>query len=87
MDILNLKNASDLLTYGTGIKYTPDYLKKILGDSIEREYKLNLKFGLKKEDDTLPERFSTEPLLEGPTQGSIVDINKMVDEYYKLHNR
>ncbi len=87
MDILNLENASNLLTYGTGIIYTPEYLKKILDESIEREYKLNLKFGLTKQDDTLPERFSTEPLLEGPTRGSIVNIDKMVEEYYKLHNR
>jgi aldehyde:ferredoxin oxidoreductase len=87
MDILNLDNASKLLTYGTGITYTPEYLKKILGEAIEREYKLNLKFGLTKQDDTLPERFSNEPLTEGPTIGSTVDIEKMVDEYYKLHNR
>ena len=78
MDILNLENASKLLTYGTGINYTPDYLIKILGDSIEREYRLNQKFGLKREDDTLPERFTKEPLLEGPTRGSIVNIQKMV---------
>ncbi|MHA1933468.1 MAG: aldehyde ferredoxin oxidoreductase C-terminal domain-containing protein, partial [Promethearchaeota archaeon] len=87
MDILNLENASNLLTYGTGITYTPEYLKKNLGESIEREFKLNLKFGLTRKDDTLPERFTTEPLLEGPTCGSIVNIDKMVDEYYKLHNR
>ena len=87
MDVLNLNNASSLLTYGTGINYTPEYLKKILGDSIEREYKLNLKFGLNRKDDTLPDRFIHEPLLDGPTRGSLVDIEKMVDEYYKLHER
>jgi aldehyde:ferredoxin oxidoreductase len=87
MDILNLENASNLLTYGTGIRYSPDYLKRILGESIEREYKLNLKFGLKKQDDTLPERFTKEALQEGPTRGSTVDIQKMVKEYNRLHNR
>ncbi|MFX1336096.1 MAG: aldehyde ferredoxin oxidoreductase family protein [Promethearchaeota archaeon] len=87
MDILNLENASNLLTYGTGIDYTPEYLMKILHESIERDYKLNQKFGLTKEEDTLPERFTKEPLLEGPTRGSIVDIEKMVNEYYILHDR
>ncbi|MHA2245323.1 MAG: aldehyde ferredoxin oxidoreductase family protein [Candidatus Hodarchaeales archaeon] len=87
MDILNLENASNLLTYGTGMDYTPEYLRKILGESIEREYKLNQKFGLEKQDDTLPERFTKEPLQDGPTRGSVVDIEKMVNEYYKLHNR
>lgn len=87
MDILNLEIGSRLLTYATGIKYTPEYLEKILGDAVNRDYELNLKFGLKRDDDTLPERFSKEPLLEGPTKGSVVNIEKMVNEYYKLHNR
>ncbi|UCE14431.1 MAG: aldehyde ferredoxin oxidoreductase family protein [Candidatus Heimdallarchaeota archaeon] len=85
MDIINFENASNLLTYGTGIDYTPDYLRKILAEAIERDYKLNKKFGLKRQDDTLPDRFRKEPLLEGPTSGSIVDIEKMVDQYYQLH--
>ncbi|MFX1285875.1 MAG: aldehyde ferredoxin oxidoreductase family protein [Promethearchaeota archaeon] len=86
MDILNLENASNLLTYGTGIEYTPEYLIKILEESIERDYKLNQKFGMKLED-TLPERFTSESLNEGPTQGSTVNIQKMVKEYNRLHNR
>ncbi len=87
MDILNFENASKLLIYGTGIDYTPEYLRKILADAINRDYKLNQKFGVKKEDDTLPDRFTKEPLMEGPTSGSIVNIEKMVNEYHKLHNR
>lgn len=87
MDILNLENASNLLTYGTGINYSPEYLERILAECVERDYKLNLKFGLKRQDETLPERFVKEPLTEGPTKGSVVDIDKMVNEYYQLHNR
>lgn len=85
MDILNLENISALLKAGTGIDYSPEYLKKILGDSIDRDFKLNRRFGTKREDDTLPERFQKESLHEGPTKGSIVDIQRMVDEYYKIH--
>jgi len=86
MDILNLENASRLLRAGTGIEYSPSDLKKILGEAIHTDYKLNKRFGVKKEDNTLPERFQKEPLKEGPTKGSTVDIQKMVDEYYKLHD-
>jgi len=86
MDVLNLENASALLKAGTGIDYSPEYLYKILGDAINRDYDLNKKFGMKKEDDTLPERFQKESLTKGPTKGSTVDIQRMVDEYYKLHN-
>lgn len=86
MDILNLENASRLLTFGTGLEFDPNYLEKIMGESIIREHQLNKKFGLRREEDTLPERFLKEPLTEGPTKGSTVNIDLMVDEYHRLHN-
>jgi len=86
MDILNLENASRLLTFGTGLEFDPNFLKKIMGESIIREHQLNKKFGLRREEDTLPERFLKEPLTEGPTKGSTVNIKLMVDEYHRLHN-
>ncbi|MCK5046518.1 MAG: aldehyde:ferredoxin oxidoreductase, partial [Candidatus Heimdallarchaeota archaeon] len=86
MDILNFENITALLNACTGLNYTPDYLQKIMNDSIDLQRKLNEKFGITREDDTLPERFVSESLKRGPTKGSTVDIDKMVDEYYKLHN-
>jgi aldehyde:ferredoxin oxidoreductase len=85
MDILNFENASVLLKTGTGLDYSPEYLQKILGDAVDLDRKLNRKFGISRRDDTLPERFQKEPLKEGPTKGSTVDIQRMVDEYYKIH--
>jgi len=85
MDILNFEKASALLKAGAGIDYSPEYLKKIMGDLIDIEFKLNRRFGLKREDNTLPERFQKESFKEGPTKGSTVDIQRMVDEYYKIH--
>ncbi len=85
MDVLNFENASALLRYGTGIDYSPDYLKKILENQISMDHRLNKKFGVKRKDETLPERFQKEPLAEGPTKGSTVDIQRMVREYYKIH--
>ena len=85
MDVLNFENASALLTAGTGIEYTPVYLEEIMRDCIDRDHNFNRKLGLKREDDTLPERFIKEPLTEGLTKGSTVDIERMVDEYYALH--
>jgi len=85
MDILNFENVSSLLRYGTGVDYSPDYLQKITAESINLEHELNKKLGVKREDDTLPERFQKEPLTDGPTKGSTVDIKRMVDEYHKIH--
>jgi aldehyde:ferredoxin oxidoreductase len=87
MDVLNLENTSALLQACTGVRYAPKYLEKILAGAIERDYELNKKFGVTKAQDTLPERFLKEPLKEGPTSGSTVNIRKMVDEYYRLHDR
>ena len=87
MDVLNFENAGALLYFGTGVEYSPGKLKKYLSASIELDYEMNKKFGVKREDDTLPHRFRREPLKEGPTKGSTVDIEKMVNEYYTLHGR
>jgi aldehyde:ferredoxin oxidoreductase len=85
MDVLNFDKASALLSAGTGVDYSAEYLEKILGDFRNIEFKLNSRFGVKREQDTLPERFQKEPLKEGPTKGSTVDIKRMVDEYYEIY--
>ncbi len=87
MDVLNFENTSALLRAGTGIDYSAEYLEEILRNHIDLEYRLNRRFGVKREDDTLPKRFQKEPLTVGPTKGSTVDIHRMVDEYYKIHGR
>jgi aldehyde:ferredoxin oxidoreductase len=85
MDILNFENSSALLRTGTGLDYSPEYLEKILGEAVDRDRRLNRRFGLTRDADTLPDRFLNEPLREGPSKGSTVDLRRMVDEYYKLH--
>jgi aldehyde:ferredoxin oxidoreductase len=85
MDILNFERASSLLKAGTGLDYSPEYLEEILKNAIHLDRLFNRRWGINRKDDTLPERFQKEPLTEGPTKGSIVDIKKMVDEYYKIH--
>ena len=87
MDVINFENGSEILSAATGINYTPEKLQDILGKAVNRDFELNLKFGLTPDQDTLPERFIKEPLKEGPTKGSVVDIERMVKEYYQLHDR
>jgi aldehyde:ferredoxin oxidoreductase len=45
---------------------------------------MNIEFGMDSSLDTLPKRFIQEPLKEGPTRGSVIHIDKMVKEYYKI---
>lgn len=85
MDVLDFENVSALLTAATGVEYTPAYIEEAMADCITRDHEFNKRLGVKREDDTLPERFLREPLTKGPTKGSIVDIVSMVNEYYKIH--
>ena len=87
MDVLDFEEAARLLSSATGIKYTASYIEKILGKAIETDQKLNRKFGLADDQDTLPERFTRESLAHGESKGSVVNIEKMIDEYRELHNR
>jgi aldehyde:ferredoxin oxidoreductase len=69
------------------VKYTPERLEAHFGDAVQRDLALNRRFGVTKAQDTLPDRFLNEPLTEGPTSGSVVDLPRMLDEYYRLHER
>ena len=39
--------------------------------------------GFSRKNDTLPERFLRESLSKGPSKGSVVDLEPMLDEYYE----
>jgi len=40
--------------------------------------------GFTRKDDTLPQRLLKEPMPEGPAKGHVVDLDKMLDEYYDV---
>jgi len=44
----------------------------------------NLRAGFTAKDDTLPPRMLKEPMPEGPAKGHVVELDKMLPEYYKL---
>jgi aldehyde:ferredoxin oxidoreductase len=50
--------------------------------NIERQF--NLDAGLTKADDTLPKRILEEPAPSGTAKGKVVELDKMLPEYYKL---
>jgi aldehyde:ferredoxin oxidoreductase len=55
-----------------------------LKDQIDRDRKLNLEFGMNPSEDTLPRRFIRQSLEQGPTRGSVIHIDKLVKEYYRI---
>ena len=44
----------------------------------------NKREGITRKDDSLPDRFTKEPMPEGPGKGQTVDLDPMLDDYYRL---
>jgi len=57
-----------------------------LGERVWNQVRLfNLREGFTRADDTLPKRFTSEPLPEGPFAGALVsleDLSRLLDDYY-----
>ena len=49
--------------------------------TIRRAY--NIREGITRSDDGLPERFLKEPAPDGPCKGEVVELNEMLNEYYE----
>ena len=84
MDILDFDFASRLLTAGTGLKFTPEQIDSALIGIINADRRMNIDFGIDASQDTLPKRFTNEPLKEGPSKDNVVPVKEMVREYYRL---
>ena len=80
-------NMVTLSNAATGRNYTVDDLKKIGARGWTMERLFNLREGISKKDDTLPERLFTTPIHDGPSKGAVVnkaDFDNELEQYYKL---
>jgi aldehyde:ferredoxin oxidoreductase len=84
MDVLDFNLASGLLTSGTSLKFTPEQINESLRGIINGDRLLNIDFGVGSTQDTLPDRFTKEPLTEGASKGHVVPVEEMVKDYYRL---
>ncbi len=99
-DLTAVVDSSGLCLFNTfafGIDEIAEYLKAATGIQIDNqelmktgeriwnlERLFNLKAGLTFRDDTLPERLLKEPVKSGPAKGRVVELDRMLPEYYKL---
>lgn len=78
------KDIASLYSAATGFKCDEKEFMKI-GERIWNLEKLfNLKAGFTRKDDTLPHRILKEPIKTGPSRGEIEELDKMLDDYYKI---
>jgi len=80
------QNTASLMEAVTGFIYTPDDILQV-GERINNlAHAFNVREGLTRADDTLPERLLTEPLKGGASKGHFIsrdELNQMLDEYYE----
>jgi aldehyde:ferredoxin oxidoreductase len=77
--------AAGLLRGVTGVGYEPGDLFTIGArvGCVERAF--NVREGLKREDDVLPVRLTTEAIARGPSEGhKVEDLEAMKDEFYQF---
>jgi aldehyde:ferredoxin oxidoreductase len=76
---------AQLLVAATGIEEFGDVNNLIKAG--ERIYNLerlfNMREGLQRKDDYLPERFIKEPMPDGASKGQVFEMDMLLDDYYK----
>ncbi len=81
--VLTTEDWAGLISSLMGIEYTADDFRK----TGERIYNLErayiIREGFTRADDTLPPRLLEDPMPEGPAEGHVVDLDILLDAYYK----
>ena len=83
---VNLKQITPLLHSVTGLEVfsSSDEVMKI-GERVNNLVRrFNIREGLTKELDTLPQRFFSETLKEGPCRDRVVELDQLKEEYYQV---
>ncbi len=73
-----------LLTAVTGFDFNFPALVKAGERIFNLERAFNIREGFTRKDDRLPERLLVEPLKEGPSKGYVVNLEPMLEDYYKI---
>jgi len=82
MSILPFDKAAEIIEAATGLKMSGSDVRRV-GERINNiERAFNAREGIGRRDDTLPSRFRTETLPEGPSKGTTFEQESMLDEYY-----
>ena len=82
-DGMDMKDLAQLLSCVLGKTWSAEALMKT-GERIwNLERLFNLREGFTKRDDTLPPRLLKEPMPEGPAKGHVVELEPLLEDYYR----
>lgn len=76
-------DLAEAVNAATGMKTTERSLRKVGERIVNLQRAYNIRAGLSRKDDKLPARFTEEPSPEGPCKGQKVNLEPMLDEYYR----
>jgi aldehyde:ferredoxin oxidoreductase len=81
-----MQDFADMLPLATGVKEfgSVDKLTEIAERQVNLKRIFNAREGISRKDDNLPPRFTDEPMPDGPGKGQVVDLEPMLNDYYKL---
>ena len=82
MMLLEFPRAAYAYSVTTGIKITSDEIKQAGERIVNIERMFGVREGITRKDDTLPRRFIDTPLIKGNSSGTVLNLEKMLDEYY-----
>ncbi len=85
MEVLDWDGTAELLQATTGWDLTGEEVRRIGERIVNLERLFIAREGITRRDDTLPRRFLQEPMPEGsgPSTGSVLELEPMLDEYYR----
>jgi len=84
MEILDFDSSADLLRIATGLDFDGKSIRNASERMVNLERLYLQELGISRKDDSLPRRFTEEPMPgNNPTSGSVVELETMLDEYYE----
>ena len=81
---ISISTFTEMVNIVTGWDYTDEELMEVGKRIYTLERKFNSKAGFTRKDDMLPSRFLEEELEEGSSRNRVVQLDTMLDEYYKI---
>ncbi|MGD9031175.1 MAG: aldehyde ferredoxin oxidoreductase family protein [Desulfobacteraceae bacterium] len=85
-DGMDMNDLAQLVSCTLGKSWTSEDLLET-GDRIwNLERLFNLREGFTKADDTLPPRLLREPMQEGPAKGHVVELEPLLQDYYRARH-
>lgn len=79
----DLEMEAELVKSITGIEISPQDFIRIGERIINMEKCFNLRHGATRGMDNLPDKFTTEPVSQGPAKGTKVDLEPMIADFYR----